>query len=117
MKVRDEPMMSVDERKVALRNIESVVPSVVFDHLISILTKIGGCTNDLLVEALSRTSINPAYTFTYLMKTNERAETITLIREILDLCEGWFITSTCSMSSSGRVKWNVKSIIKKKLAE
>jgi len=106
-------MMSADERKTALRNIESVVPNVVFNRLISILTMIGGCTNDLLVEALSRASTNPAYAFTYLMKTNERAETITLIREILDLCEGWFIASTCSLGSGGRVKWRVKSIIKK----
>ena len=106
-------MMSADERKIALRNIESVVPSVVFDHLINILTKVGGCINDLLVEALGKTSTNPTHTFTYLMKTNEREETITPIREILDLCEGWFITSTCSRSSSGRVAWKVKSIIEK----
>ena len=108
-------MMSLDERKTALRNIESVVPNVVFDRLLIILTKVGGCINDLLVEALGKASTNAAHTFTYLMKTNEHEETITPIREILDLCEGWFITSTCSRSSSGRVKWNVKSLIGKEL--
>lgn len=110
-------MMSVDERKIALRNIESVMPNVVFEHLINILTMVKGCMNDLLVEALSRASTNPAYAFTYLMKTNEREETINPIREILDLCEGWFITSNSVVGSGGRVAWKVKSIIEKKLAE
>lgn len=116
MKVRDKPMaISADERKTALRNIESVVPNVVFDRFISILTKVEGCTNDLLVEALGKASTHPAYTFTYLMKTNESEETITPIREILDLCEGWFITSTSISGSSSRVRWKVSSLIGKEL--
>lgn len=104
-------MMNEDERKAALRNIASVIPSAVFDRLINVLTLVEGHNNDLLIAALSRVSTDPAHTFTYLMNTNEHEETITPIREILDLCEGWFITSTFSLSSSGRAKWNVKSII------
>ena len=107
--------ISADERKIALRNIESVVPNIVFDRFISILTKVEGCINDLLIEALGKASTNPTYTFTYLMKTNESEETITPIREILDLCEGWFITSTSTPGSNSRVQWKVNSIIGKEL--
>ena len=106
-------MMDVDERKAALNNIASVVPSAVFDRLINVLTMVEERNNDALVHALSEVSINPTHTFTYLMNTNEHEETITPIREILDLCEGWLITSTFSLSSSGRAKWSVKSIIGK----
>ena len=106
-------MINEDERKAALRNIASVVPSAVFDRLVNVLTLVEGTNNDLLVGALGRASTNPAHTFTYLMNTNEHEETITPIREILDLCEGWLITSTFGLSSSGRAKWSVKSIIGK----
>lgn len=109
--------MNADEKKTALKNIANVIPSVVFDRLINILTRVEGCNNDMLVAALGKASINPAYIFTYLMKTNESKETITPIREILDLCEGWFITSTSTVSSGERVRWNVKSLIGKELPE
>ena len=108
-------MMNEDERNAALRNIASVVPNAVFDRLVNVLTMVEEHNNDLLVAALSRVSTDPAHTFTYLMNKNEPEETITPIREILDLCEGWFITSTFSLSSNGRAKWNVKSIIGKEL--
>lgn len=108
-------MMNEDERKAALRNIASVVPSAVFDRLVDVLALVEEHNNDPLVAALSRVSTDPAHTFTYLMNKDEPEETITPIREILDLCEGWFITSKSAIGMSGRVIWKVESIIGKEL--
>lgn len=110
-------MINEDERKAALRNIASVVPNAVFDRLIKVLTLIEGTNNDLLVGALGRASTNPAHTFIYRMNTGEHEETITPIREILDLCEGWFITSKSTVGVNGRVRWEVVSIIGKGLVK
>jgi hypothetical protein len=110
-------MMDADERKAALRNIESVVPSAVFDRLINVLTMIEEHNNDALVHALSLTSTDPSHSFTYRMNSAEHKETITPIREILDLCEGWFITSKSVVGTSGRVRWEVESIIGRELTE
>lgn len=108
-------MMSTDERQAALRNIARVVPSVVFDRLINVLTMIEERNNDALVHALSEVSTDPTHSFTYRMNTAEHEESITPIREILDLCEGWFITSNSVVSSGGRVRWEVHSIIGKEV--
>lgn len=108
-------MMDADERKIALRNIERVVPSAVFDRLINVLTMIGEHNNDALVHALSGLSTDPVSSFIYRMKIEEHEETITPIREILDLCEGWFITSKSTVGVNGRVNWKVESIIGKEL--
>ena len=110
-------MMDTDERQAALRNIARVVPNVVFDRLINVLTMVGERNNDALVAALSRSSTIPDHTFTYRMDTEEHEETITPIREILDLCEGWFITSKSIVGTSGRVRWEVESIVGKELAK
>ena len=110
-------MMNTGERQAALRNIEKVVPSAVFDRLINVLTMVEERNNDALVQALSKVSTNPTYTFTYRMQTEENVESITPIREILDLCEGWFITSHSIISLGGQVRWVVKSLIGKELPE
>lgn len=110
-------MMNTGERQAALRNIEKVVPSVVFDRLINVLTMVEERNNDALVQALSKVSTNPKHTFTYRMQTEENVESITPIREILDLCEGWFITSNPIISLGGQVRWVVKSLIGKELPE
>lgn len=107
--------MDVDERKAALKNIANVVPSVVFDCLINILTTVGQHTNDAIVTALNKASTNPTFSFTYIMNPEYNEGSITPIREILDLCEGWFITSTSSLDLNGRVHWHVKSLIEKEL--
>lgn len=109
--------MNADERQAALRSIARVVPSAVFDRLINVLTMIEERTNDALVHALSNISTEPTDSFIYHMKVGEREESITPIREILDLCEGWFITSTFSLDSDGRGKWDVESLIGKELPE
>ena len=110
-------MMDTDERQAALRNIEKVVPSAVFDRLINVLTMIEERNNDALVHALSEVSTDPTHTFTYRMNTEEHEESITPIREILDLCEGWFITSKSVLGTSGRVRWEVESIIGREIVE
>lgn len=102
-------MLNTDERKTALRNIESVVPSTVFNYLINILTTIEDWKNDAIVEALSRASTNPAYSFYY--RAGSKKDTP--ISEILDLCEGWFITS----NSIEQGEWRVESLIGKEVPE
>jgi hypothetical protein len=104
-------MMSTDERQTALKNIASVVPSAVFDRLINVLTMIEERNNDALVQALSEVSTNPTHSFAYRMNTKDHVESITPIREILDLCEGWFITSHSVANPDERVRWEVNSII------
>lgn len=108
-------MMGTDERQAALMNIARVVPGAVFDRLINVLTMVEEHNNDALVHALSEVSTDPTHTFTYRMNTEEHEESITPIREILDLCEGWFITSNSVVGSSGRVRWEVHSIIGKEV--
>ena len=111
MKVRDEPTMSTDERRTALANIARVVPSAVFDQFLHILTAVEERNKDVLVRALSRASTDPTHYFAYIMNTGEPVEAITPIREILDLCEGWFITSHSVANPDERVRWEVNSII------
>lgn len=107
--------MNTDERRTALRDIARVVPSAVFDRFIAILITIEEHNNDALVRALSKASTDPTHFFAYVMNTGEHVETITPIREILDLCEGWFITSTSVVNPGERVIWEVHSIVGKEV--
>ena len=115
MPVRDELIMSTDERRTALANIARVIPSAVFDRFIHVLTAVEERNKDALVHALSRASTEPTHYFAYVMNTGEHVEAITPIREILDLCEGWFITSTSVVNPGERVRWEVNSIIGKEV--
>lgn len=108
-------MMGTDERQAALMNIARVVPGAVFDRLINVLTMVEEHNNDALVHALSEVSTDPTHSFTYRMNTGEPEESITPIREILDLCEGWFITSNSVANPGERVRWEVHSIIGKEV--
>ena len=108
-------IMSVDERRAALRNIARVIPSVVFDRFIQVLTTVKEPLDDVLVRALSDISTDPMRTFCYRMKKEEPEDAITPIREILDLCEGWFITSNSVVTLDERIKWEVHSIVGKEV--
>lgn len=99
------------ERINSIKNIERAIPISVFNRFIAILTLVNeSATNNALVRALGKAAINPSYTFLYRMSKGEPEDKITPIREILDLCEGWFITSVAQHETE-RVVWHVKSII------
>lgn len=99
------------ERINSIKNIERVIPVSVFNRFIALLALVNkSSNNNALVCALGKTAINPSYTFAYRMSTGDPEDKITPIREILDLCEGWFITSVAQHETE-RVVWHVKSII------
>ena len=106
--------MTSEERTNALRRIGAVVPDIVFERFIMILTQIEESNNDALVCALDRMCRKESDGFAYRMTTGENKETITPIREVLDLFEGWILTATVSVIND-RVKWDVSSIIGKEL--
>ena len=104
--------MNENERARALRNIQALVPDVVFDRFIMILTQINTANNDALVFALNSTCCDKNHTFIYRMSTGQTEADITPIREILDLFEGWIITSKAVIGPS-QIRWEVESIVGK----
>lgn len=106
--------MTSEERAQALNRIGAVIPKVVFDRFIMVLTQIEENNNNALVNALDRICRDISDGFSYSMNTGESADTITPIREVLDLLEGWIITSQIT-STEHRVRWGVSSIIGKEV--
>lgn len=106
--------MTSEERADALRRIGALIPAVVFERFIMILTQIEENNNDALVHALDNICRDATDGFSYSMNTGENADTITPIREVLDLLEGWIITSQIT-STEHRVRWGVNSIIGKEV--
>lgn len=106
--------MTSEERAKALNRIGAVIPKIVFDRFIMVLTQIEENNNDALVHALDNICRDITNGFTYSMNTGESADTITPIREVLDLLEGWIITSQIT-STEQRVRWGVSSIIGKEV--
>ena len=104
--------MTQEERAKALNNIGAIIPRVVFDRFIIILTQISGCNDDRLIETLNRICTNKSDGFCYTMGEKDKQETITPIREAIDLLEGWILTATVN-TTHDRVKWHIQSIIGK----
>lgn len=106
--------MNEEQRAEALKHISTLIPKVVFDRFIMILTQIEERNNNALVHALDNLCKDATNGFTYSMNTGENADKITPIREALDLLEGWIITSQIT-STEHRVRWGVNSIIGKEV--
>ena len=106
--------MTPEERNKALQHIGALIPEVVFERFIMILTQIEERNNDALVHALDNICQEATTEFSYSMNTGENADTITPIREVLDLLEGWIITSQIT-SAEHRIRWGVNSIIGKEV--
>jgi len=104
--------MTPEERNKALNRIGAVIPEVVFKRFIRILTLVSENNNNKLVEALYRMCIDDSEGFWYNMDAGEKQDTITPIREIIDLLEGWILTATVDTTHE-RVKWHVQSIIER----
>ena len=101
--------MTPEERNKALQNIGAIIPGIVFERFIMILTQVGERNNNKLVEALNRLCIDDSDGFWYNMGTGELQDTVTPIREIIDLLDGWILTATVS-TEHGRVQWHVESL-------
>ena len=108
-------MMSTEQREEAIARIQAVVPEMVFTRFTQILCMIEERNNDALVSALARQTTGNTMGFGYNMESNADKDTITPIREVLDLFEGWFITSVMETRSNGRIHWEVESIIGKEI--
>lgn len=104
--------MTPEERNKALNHIGAVIPEVVFERFIMILTQVSENNNNKLVEALDRMCTDGSDGFWYNMDAGEKQDSITPIREIIDLLEGWMLTATVD-TTHDRVKWHVQSIIGK----
>lgn len=102
--------MTPEERNDALNRLKLIIPKVVFERFIMVLAQIGERNNNKLVEALDRMCTDKSDGFWYNMDTGEKVETITPIREVIDLLEGWILTATVD-TTHDRVKWHVQSII------
>lgn len=103
-------MMSIEDRECAIANIQKTVPEEVFNSFVCVLPRVEESNNDALVSALNKIINNNKHTFMYRMNTGDNETTITPIREILDLFEGWFITSKSRQIADGKIVWDVKSI-------
>ena len=103
-------MMSIEDRERAIANIQKTVPEEVFNSFVCVLPRVEAYTNDALVSTLNKSINNNKHTFMYRMETGDNETTITPIREILDLFEGWFITSKSRQNPDGMTVWDVKSI-------
>ena len=107
--------MNEEQRAEALKYLGTLIPKVVFDRFIMVLTQIEENNNNALVRALNNLCHDRTNEFTYAMNTGESAELITPIREALDLLEGWIITSCIKDTGEKRVRWEVHSIIGKEV--
>lgn len=104
--------MTPEERNKALNRIGAIVPKVVFERFIMVLTQVNERNNNKLIDALSRMCTDESDGFWYNMDTGELQDTITPIREIIDLLEGWILTATIN-TEHDRIQWHVQSIIGK----
>ena len=104
--------MTPEERNKALNRIEAIVPKVIFERFIMVLTQVSARNNSSLITALSRMCTDESDGFWYNMDTGDSQDTITPIREIIDLLDGWILTATVN-TESNRVQWHVQSIIGK----
>ena len=104
-------MMSCEERAKAIGIIQHGLPDYIFNRFVNVLTQVAEVSNDAIVYSLSRIMTESSYAFYYRMKETQDETTITPLREILDLLEGWIITSHVQLSPvTHRTIWYVKSI-------
>ena len=104
--------MTPEERNAALKRIGSLVPGIVFERFIMVLTQVSERNNNKLVEAINQMCIDESDGFWYNMDTGDLQDTITPIREIIDLLDGWIFTATLN-TEHDRIQWHVQSIIGK----
>lgn len=104
--------MTIEEREININDIQNMIPDRIFTNFCEILTQIGDENNarDSLIAALGRVCRKESHSFAYVMKATYNENTITPIREILDLLDGWLISSKV-VSTSPRTRWAVDSIV------
>lgn len=103
--------MTPEERSRALDRIKAMIPYEVFKRFVIVLIQVNNKReNNDLVRALNRMCEDESYDFWYTMDKDEYQDTITPIREIIDLLDGWILTATIS-NEHDMTLWHVKSII------
>lgn len=105
-------IMTTEERKSNIDAIHNMIPECIFTNFCEILTQIEDEDNskDLLIQALGRICRKESHSFAYLMKSEDNENTITPIREILDLLDGWLVSSKV-VSTVPRTHWAIDSIV------
>lgn len=104
--------MTVEEREININDIQNMIPDCIFTTFCEVLTRIGDESDakDSLIAALGRVCRKESHGFAYIMKADYNENTITPIREILDLLDGWLVSSKV-VATSPRTRWAVDSII------
>lgn len=97
--------------KKALHTIQTMIPIEVFKQFCQVLSCINAPISDMLITSILSICTKKEKGFTYRMKTSDNINTITPIREALDLLEGWIITATVT-TTAPRVEWRVTAIEK-----
>ena len=105
--------MTTEERKSNIADIQHMIPDCIFTTFCEVLTRIGDESDakDSLIGALGRVCRKESQGFSYIMKATYNENTITPIREILDLLDGWLVSSKV-VSTVPRTRWAVDSIVK-----
>jgi hypothetical protein len=102
--------MSEDEREEYMKVIQDNLSDILFTRLILLLTDLDTHTTDMLIEALANMFMKKAAGFWYKMTEEATIQTISIVREVIDLLDGWVITSYADWSYTGTLAWHVSPI-------
>jgi len=102
--------MTLEERRQALNSIETMIPGIIFKRFMIALAQVNNQQDKYaLLRVLSRMCKDESHEFWYTMEKDESQDTITPIREIIDLLDGWILTATVS-TGLDMTLWHVQSI-------
>ena len=101
--------MNYDERKEALDYIRTKIPKEVYVDFMVAIARVHKGNDDRVIQVIKKICNGTLNHFRYQMDYEEEANKITPIREILDILEGWIITSTIEQTSP-RVTWLATTI-------
>ena len=103
--------MTEEERADFLTTIQNNIPEIVFERFCIILSQIRSTVNNnKLIEALGKICKNQSKDFCYVMDIGQSKDTITPIREVIDLLDGWIITAQSKIDGT-IIQWEVNSIL------
>lgn len=102
--------MSREEREEYMKTIQTNLTDILFTRFIILLTDLDPEATDSILQAFGHIFNKKATSFWYEMPEEATINTISIMREIIDLLDGWVITSYAKQDN-GTLAWNVSSII------
>lgn len=101
--------MTDEERVRAMYNIQFQLPDIIYNRLTEILDSIKTDAHDSIINALDKMVTNRCAGFIYHMQTGQTEKDTTPITELIDLLDGWILTSHLSIIKN-HTCWNVNVI-------